>query len=334
MRFWVRYNGRIEFEYRGIGDTEICERCLDEEITGKCQKARYAVRNHKNQSEYIYCHEKQTPGKQAKHISKITTEAFPEIRKAAADASKEQNEIKIIAYHNAKKMNASIGHKISKIIPGDSFTKADNKIEIIASEIKKSPDLAAREILSILKTVEQIEAEYNLIEVLDSDEPFDDSDLTTIKVHKLLVLGFYLYEEEFRRKRVYVDINHTDISIKVDYGVAKSAIGQIFNNAVKYCKPDSKVNINAIDIGNYIEINFSMTSLYFNDEETKTLMNLGTRGHQTEDINGEGIGLYAVFSYMKKHKGYFKMDSNPSTRFKSGNKTYSENLFTLGFYKY
>ena len=40
MRFWIRCNKIVEFVYKDDFDKEICERCLDETIIGKCQKSR------------------------------------------------------------------------------------------------------------------------------------------------------------------------------------------------------------------------------------------------------------------------------------------------------
>jgi len=334
MRFWVRCDDRIEFNYRDELDKEICERCLDEVIVGKCLKLRYAVRNSKNGVEYIYCHDKNTVAKRAKHISKITTEAFTTITRAAKERSKDINAIQTIAYHNAKKMNASIGQKIDKLIPYEEYNREEDKINVIKEEIKASPEIVAREILSVRKTVEQIEAEYNLIEVLDLSEPFSETDLTLTKAHKLLVLGYYFYQEEFSKKRIYVKISETDLAIKVDYGVAKSAIGQIFNNAMKYCKPETTLNVHVNDTGEHVEIIFTMTSLYFDKIEANKFSELGARGLQAKDIVGEGVGLYAVHHFMRMHNGYLNMKSNRSTSFKSGDKTYSENIFVLGFKKY
>ena len=334
MRFWIKFNERVEFEYRDDDDKEVCERCLNEMIIGKCPKSRYAVRNNKNDANYIYCHDQKTVAKQAKHISKITTEAFSTITKAARKRSRDMNEIQTISYHNAKKMNASIGQKIDKIVSFDSYARKENKIDIIKAEILNSPEFVAREIFSVRKTVEQIEAEYNLIEILELSEPFSENDLTLVKVHKLLVLGFYFYQEEFFKKKVYVNIADTDLAVKVDYGVAKSAISPIFNNAVKYCKPNSNVHVNVKYSGDYIDIEFSMTSLYFDTEETKELTRLGVRGRQSENIIGEGIGLYAVSNFMRMHKGYYRMVSNESTCFSSGDKIYSDNILTLDFFKH
>lgn len=334
MRFWIKCNNRVDFEYRDDLDNEICERCLAEDIRGKCQKSRYAIRSNKNDSEFIFCFDKNVVSKQAKHISKITIEAFPTITKAAKERNRDLNKIQTIAYHNAKKMNASIGMKIDKFIPIEEYSREENKINVIKSVIQSSPELVAREILGVRKTVEQIEAEYNLIEVLDLSEPFSESDLTLIRAHKLLVLGYYFYQEEFRKKRIFVKISETDLAIQVDYGVAKSAIGQIFNNALKYCKPETTLYVNVNDVNNYIELQFQMTSLYFGEAEGSKFTELGIRGVQASDIAGEGVGLYAVYHFMRMHNGYFRLNSNSNTGFKSGDKTYSENTFSLGFKKY
>ena len=105
----------------------------------------------------------------------------------------------------------------------------------------ENPELVSKNIFSVRKTVQQIESEYNLIEISDLSEPFSEKDLTKIKVHKLILKGSLFHEEELKNQNIYVDISPTELSVKPDYGVANSIICQIFDNAQKYCKPSTTI---------------------------------------------------------------------------------------------
>lgn len=334
MRFWIKGEGdRIDFSYVEEGDRESCEECLTKDIRGKCHKGRYACRGSNSGSQFIFCHDKNVVGKQAKHISRITTQAFPSLAQAAKKKGEMVNRIETIAYHNAKKMNASIGQKIDRFFPDLGRSSYEQKREVFEKKISESPSRFAREIIGVRKIVEQVEAEYNLIDVLDLDQPFRKADLTYLKVHKLVVLGFYLYQEDLVDNKIYVDVSESDVSVKVDYGVAKSAIGQIFNNAVKYCKRDTKLSVDISESDDFVEISFQMTSLHFENEDVGSLMSLGGRGNEAVHQPGDGTGLFAVNQFMRMHHGYFKMHSNSATCFRSDGKQYSENSFVLGFAK-
>lgn len=332
MRFWIRTKDSIEFQFADDEDKETCDLCLIEEISGRCKKGRYAARNSKGDVDFIYCHERSTVAKQAKHISKITTASFDTITRACQRRSDEVNELRTIAYHNAQKMNASIGQKLDKVIP--DLSQPGDRISRIASEIEKNSIAAAKDILSVRKGVEQIEAEYNLVEVLDSREPFADNELMTVRAHKLLVSSFYLHADEFTAQKVYVDIQDTDISLRVDYGVAKSAISQIFSNAVKYCRPNSDIIVSLQVISEYVEISFTMESLKISNEDSTRIVELWGRGSQAPKKNGTGIGLYAVRRYMWMHKGYLAIDNGEKIHSTVNQREYTTNTFRLGFYRY
>ncbi len=334
MKFWVKSGGVVEFSYRDDGETEVCERCLSEDIRGKCQLGRYAVRRERSNSDYIFCYEQTVPGKQAKYLSKITANSFKGIVSAAESQSKDISNIQTIAYHNAKKLNASIGQKIDSIFPSESDFIKSSSVDSIKLAMTKNSDGVAAGILSVRKIVEQVEAEYNLVEILGQSEPFSLNDLTSIRIHKLLVGVYYNYREVLEDRKISVDIRDTSFSIAVDYSIAKSSIGQILSNAAKYCRQDSKVFVDVRKAGEFFEVVFSMTSLYFSISESTEFGAMGVRGSQVKEISGDGIGLYAVGLFQKMHKGYLKMESNQSTKFTSDGKEYSQNEITLGFYDY
>src|SRR5690554_3396266 len=243
MRLWLRIRGREDFYYQDEGDNEICERCLQEEIKGKCFKSRYALRKAKDNIEYIFCFERKVVAKQALHTANITLKSFNRLFKIANAKSKQVNKIQQIAYHNAKKMNAAIGQKIDVFLNGYEGYQNHSEIEKIKSAVINNPDLVSKNIFSVRKTVQQIESEYNLIEITDLSEPFNEKDLTKYKVHKLILKGSLFHEVELKNRDIYVDISPSDLSVKLDYGVANSIICQIFDNAQKYCKPSTIIKV-------------------------------------------------------------------------------------------
>ncbi len=332
MRFWIRTGTVKDLYYADENDKETCERCLSERIEGRCYKSRYAYSKGDNKKEYIFCFEKNATAKQAKHIAKLTYSAFDTIKKAAKADLRNINKIQTVAYHNAKKLNASIGQKLDKIFPEISSSPHGEKIEKIVLAIEKDRKSTATDLLSVRKTVEHIESEYNLIEVLDIDKPYSSKDLIPIRAHKLIVSAYYLFQEEFGTKRLFVDIVDTDVSLRVDYGLAKSAITQILNNGLKYCLPNTEIKIVTLSKKQYVEIQFFMTSLMFDNDEVDRLKELGGRGDAVSDLPGEGVGLFAVNKFMEKHKGYFKMHCG-GPGFDQNGKSYSNNVFTLGFCK-
>lgn len=331
MKFWILRDGQISYTYKDDGDKQSCTKCITEYESGFCSKKRFADKISKDDETYIFCHDENVVKGTAKHISKITAASFSSIYNASKKKRADLTEIEIIAYHNAKKMNAQIGQKINKIISDNELASTKNKIDFIERKIKKDARSVAREILSARKIVQQIETEYNLIEILDMNQPFRDDDLTKIKAHQLLVSAFYLYEEDFSEKGITVKINPTQVELLVDFGVAKSAIGEIFQNSIKYCKKKTSIDISVTTDDVYSHLTFRMTSLHFSNEEQSRLTLKSFRGSQAQEIQGSGIGLFAVNAYMNLHKGKLSFHSSESTKHYYKNGYYSENTFTLSF---
>lgn len=334
MKFWVRSGGAIEFNYRDDDDGDVCERCLSEEISGRCPLGRYAVRKTRENSDFVFCYEKSTPGKQAKFLSKIATDSFRGLVRATEQRARDIGSIQTIAFHNAKKLNASIGQKIDSLLnPKSQFLTSSTLPEIVLAMENRRSEVASA-ILSVRKIVEQVEDEYNLVDILDQKDPFNRSDLTRVKAHKILLGVKYNYKEVLEDRSIAVQIADTNIEMDVEYSVAKSSIGQILSNAAKYCKRNSTVYVKVARSGKCVELTFSMTSLYFSKAEASSFGNIGVRGRQTKDISGEGVGLHAVGLFQKMHHGYVQMQSIESTKFKSEGKEYSQNSVTLGFHDY
>lgn len=333
MRFWIQKNNKIDFYYSDDNDKETCELCLSKEISGICTKKRLAMKKTKDKDSYFFCFEGNTPKKQAEHIAKITLKALQSVTRAAQQINKKISSIEAISYHNSKKMIASIGQKLDTFISKDTLRKQTNKIAIISEIIKSNTDAISRDLLNVRKTIDQIETEYNLIETINLDSPFRRNDLTKVKSHTLVVTSFYLYEEDFKSSQLYVDIHQSEQEILIEFGAAKSAISQIFTNAIKYCKTNTRIDVFFSENQNYHIIKFEMISLHFTEDESNTLSLASTRGQHASHIKGDGIGLYAVSKYMELHQGYMEMKSHLATIHNKNGKPYSTNNFYLYFPK-
>jgi light-regulated signal transduction histidine kinase (bacteriophytochrome) len=336
MRFWSLDDDSIILDYKDDNHDELCERCLSENIKGICHRGRYANRVEAGASKLIFCHDKNTTAKQAKYIAKLTVTSLNKLVKIAKDVSSSLNEVEAIAYHNAKKMNASIGQKVDQIIDLETLNSTNDKLGLIKDLIENEPEKVARNVMFIRKTVQQIESEYNLIDSNNIDELLDDSQLTSVKIHKLLVGACYFYREECDAVGVKVFVSPTDAEVKVDYGIAKSAFGQVFSNISKYAKPHSKIQVNTRHLENFIDVCFEMESLYFEPAEVESMGRLNVRGVRAIKANrysksSSGIGLYAIRKFMHMHGGYYKMVSDKSTQYKSSGLRYSSNRISLGF---
>lgn len=334
MRFWIASDNTAEFYYADEEDGELCEKCLSEDISGKCHLNRYATRKSRENRNYIYCFDEKVPAKQAKFLARIATDFFPKLTKAAEKKNQDISDIQTIAYHNAKKLNASIGQKIDTIYDSQNQQINSDIVQKIKEVMQQKPDNIASEILSVRKIVEQVESEYNLVEILADETVFNPEDLTRIRAHSLVMGVFHNYKTLLSKRHVRVRIDQTDQMLDVDYGVAKSSIGQILSNAAKYCQPHSTVEVSVRKNEDFVELIFGMTSLYFSKRDSEKMRHIHFRSPNASRFSGEGIGLFAVNLFQKKHSGYLHFSSDEDTRFSYGGDEYSRNQFVLGFADY
>jgi len=249
-----------------------------------------------------------------------------------------QNDIKSIesiTLHNVKKLNAGIGLKIERHFSDEFLATAKDKIGAIEGILKTDSKGMARELLSIVKSIRQIESEYSLVESLREQHSTNATQsFTRHKAHTVILMSYYMFEEELARKHIHATFASFSGYILVDFAVARSAISQIFSNAVKYCKPDSEIRINFHSDAERTKVIFLMESRFIPQTDIQMLFLRPYRGNNTDGIRGEGIGLFAAYSMMKMNEGEITCTSNESTKYESEGVWYSSNTFTVTFKTY
>ena len=91
-----------------------------------------------------------------------------------------------------------------------------------------------------------------------------------------------------------------------------SAISNIlFDNAVKYALPDQGIRCELDAMDDYVEIKFSNYGPYLNEQECKSVFDLGKRGKYADQTGkqGSGYGLNFLKSIVDAHCGEIKLSS-------------------------
>ena len=173
--------------------------------------------------------------------------------------------------------------------------------------------------------------EYNVYDFLDPKARLDRADFSNHKIHKLCVTSFYLYEQEFKEKQISFNIPRSQDEVRINWSTARTALAQILDNCLKYCKPNSDIEVKISSNGAYLDLKLKMTSLYFSNSEKKSLTLPGYRGKLVpeEKIKGKGMGMYIINRMIELNEGKFDFWSNEKTCYSSGDYTYSENDFLI-----
>lgn len=333
MRFWVFDSiGYNVYYYNDDKKFEICERCKDSPSEELCRKNRLCITRNIDNHKVIFCLDKGMVGKHAKYIVKITLDAYSKGSNVQKRTHTDITTIEAITLHNVKKLNAGIGLKLERHINEVALSKSQNKTKTIESIITEKKEEFARDILSIIKSIRQIESEYALAESLRGQATIKQ-DLTKHRAHTVVVMSYYMFEEELKKKNIRVILQNFTGDIWVNFAMARSALSQIFSNSVKYCKPHSEINVTFTNDTGKTTIQFEMESRFFTNDEAKSFFLNPIRGLNSNGVPGEGIGLFAAYRMMQMNGGQISCYAHENTKYSSEDIYYSNNLFSLVFMK-
>lgn len=328
-----------------------CRKCFDSNKNVSELKKCYFHVEESNSCKYFFCFPKEQV-KNTNHIKMYSLFAIqiyeslqnnnPLRDSMPRDTPQEAySEVLRTSFHNTKSIATNIREKIFSLFEIDEEEFAnmkEDKISYMCTIIQRKEYNTARELLSILKSTEQIIHEFTNIDFLNPKVKLSSKQMGIHKVHHIYVLSFYMYERDFLDKRIYINTGKCDDRIFINYLTAKTAIAQILDNTLKYAKPNSSVDVTfssqTIDDVPYIAMTFKMTSLAIRRNEIPILIQQGQRSPYANkaQIPGSGKGLFIVKRMMELNDGFFSIETDDNVQKHKGI-PYTNNTFTLYFKK-
>lgn len=302
------------YRYSDKNEDDYCEECLNvypiEIYSKQCKQNRYyhIKRIEESNSLFVFCFKNISTQKKANSLAKMVIHNYLEAKPVLIKTQKLVADTTDIIVHNTRNLNAQINAKLLNILNQNDLLKANDKIAYIEDIIKQRPFDIAREILSIIKSISQINSQYTIIDYIDGRNQLLNSDFSCHPLHKLLVLSFYLYEQDFLSNRIKVKIGQTKETVRCNYNTIITAFAQIFDNAIKYASPNSEINIiyNTKD-KKYVDIIIQMDSLFISDKDIQKIYENGERGEFVDkcDSKGSGLGMGIIKKMVELNHGYY-----------------------------
>jgi len=286
----------------------------------------------KNNRKYFLLVDETSNIKDSKYIAKHFINAIEASCKFHARQNDIYDSAERIVLHNTKNINNSINLKLLSILNYKELYRSNNKLEYIKELFKKNYVDYPREILNLYKYSAQIQFEYTVLLWLDSGASSENLSITNHNIYKIVELAKFVTEDSLSKNNISIDIEKTQYEIQCDFDILKSCLSQIFENCSKYCKPNSKVEINFNFVQNQTIIDISMESLYHDDSEMELLFLAGKRGTQVEDngYKGSGLGLYIVQKLLSVCNIGIKFIKIPNSKIINyNNQKYTNNLFVI-----
>lgn len=260
---------------------------------------------------YFASYDEEITNKIFKHYVNAFEILLPIVLKAQEEVAKQDTQKARRLKHNLINHSTKIQQELYKLVSQERLSGGNNKqVEMIEDVMKKKPKESAYAYLRILKSINHMKAEFDVYDMLHSSNPY--LDIAIHPIHKVLLLGMNTFWLDFIEKDINVVIEPSKENIAIDYKSFSVALAHIFDNAVKYCCPNSEFSIKFQRMDNWLAINFTMLSLRVNSNETDTLFDENYSGvwAQKLDLAGTGLGMNIIKRVISLNRGKVKFQAN------------------------
>jgi signal transduction histidine kinase len=204
--------------------------------------------------------------------------------------------------HNLTSLNAHALQEIYSVINQDRLSAHSgfrSQKEMVRTELLAYPDVAARLFLLSLKNAAAVKSELAVFRKLN--EPAPKISLAQHSIHRVVLNVANYFFQDFYEQQIRLNIESTDIKVRLDYESMQVALYHLLDNASKYAKGGSTIRVAFSSTQTAFTVSFEMTSLYLAPEERSRVLQEGFSGSQAHRMGraGEGIGMGIVNELMR-----------------------------------
>jgi len=231
--------------------------------------------------------------------------------------------------HNIRSINGNCITSFFSYFPQEELSKKDNKLQ---SKIQKFIDEQNLDIPNLLLKLHKnhlaVKTEFEVFEKLYDKNPFLSK--RKHKVHRVLMNVYYPFFSDFQEKGVIVNIHSSEIKCLFDYDTLHVAFFHLFENAHKYSKNNSVINVSITEDNHFKTISFEMESLAVDEEDIERIFIEGWSSPLSKDTakSGNGLGMYIVKRLIELNSGNVQFIPIPNTE-----STYTNNGLTIKYQK-
>jgi light-regulated signal transduction histidine kinase (bacteriophytochrome) len=254
------------------------------------------------------------------------------VKEARANINKSTSRL----IHNLTSLNAHNIQEIYSLIPQENVSqKIGGQISFVEGIVKEDPRETALSLLRIAKNNAAMKAEFSVFRKLFDSNP--DLQIREHNVHKVLMNIFYLFFSDFTDKNVRVKIgdNKNKYFASFDYESFHVAIYHVIENAAKYIKPKTILNVEIKNVGGFIDIVMDMISLEIKKGESDRIFEEGISGEMACRIGkaGDGIGMNRAKKILELNSGSVSVNPHCDTAETFMGVNYQRNIFTISLPK-
>lgn len=290
-----------------------------------------------NKSTTFLCCDKTKTTKLFKEKIEALSYAFPELIQQKEEFIKkvkneEQMRIKRLV-HNLTSLNAHNIQEVYDLVPQELLASDfTNQLSHIKKQIVSNPELATKMFLRMTKNNIHMKSEFSIFNKMERANP--KLEIRKHPIRKVLLNVLHTFFVDLSEKDVYVNVEEFNKSIRIDYETIQVALYHIIENASKYTKPNSKIDISFFDFEEKTSVFFEMISLHIEDDEKDKIFSEGYSGVNAKRTakNGEGIGMWRAMQMLSLNNANLLVERGSSIE-KVFGFDFTTNKFIINFFK-
>jgi two-component system sensor histidine kinase BaeS len=150
----------------------------------------------------------------------------------------------------------------------------------------------------------------NMSGMIDADKDIDIVNMEQVELNHLLKQIVGGLKVQFGKKAVELHLlSQQKVLLKTDPYKLCQAIYNILTNSYKYTESNGKVTVEYKQTGGEVTITIQDTGSGISEEDKLKIFDAYYRGKNSNNTNGEGIGLYVVKENLKKINGRINVES-------------------------
>lgn len=195
--------------------------------------------------------------------------------------------------HNIRTNNA----RCIQVIESLGFNKLNKEVKLAIKRAREiiigNTDKTARSLFDIMKFESMIKVEITVFEQMyKSQTQTLEKDFHSVRDIIMLTLHRFFYD--FNQKDVYVNVEDNYDKVYLNYESFSCSLYYVIENATKYVKPESEMEIKFLENTYEYCIFINMESHYLSEKDRQHIFDEGYSGEIAKENhqNGHGLGMF------------------------------------------
>ena len=295
-----------------------CRACLDLEGEQRktCPIDQRQARTKKiitSEGETFVCSKKQGFVQSSKHFSKLFESCLMplsdlELEKKQLESKYSDNFRRMV--HNLVSHNAHILQEIADLVPEKDLMHGHRQLSRLKNAIESNQNDVAKSLLNILQSAIGIKHEITVYNQL-----FSESDTIKQKkhrIHSLFMNSVYKFFQDFNAKNIDITVGESNLDVLVDFDSLSVSLYHILQNATKYARPGSHINVEFEKDSGFVKVSITMQSLKISKNDLTLIYDEKYSGEYARKLHlsGSGYGMFVVSKLLARNNARIRVTPN------------------------